>query len=69
MAVDDPVPVLECLGDDSPIVYESRLGFVREWTKQRAAAVGVEGLLLASVEPPTHQLAVVRRVAGDPIKR
>lgn len=68
-AVDDPFPVLESLGGDSPIVYESRLGFVREWAKQRAAAVGVEGLLLASVELHQHQLAVVRRVAGDPIKR
>nr|WP_304438705.1 protein DpdE [Mycobacterium sp. Root135] len=69
VAADDPFPVLECLGGDSPIVYESRLGFVREWTKQRAAAMGVEGLLLASVELHRHQLAVVRRVAGDPIKR
>lgn len=68
-AVDDPFPVLESLGGDSPIVYESRLGFVREWAKQRAAAVGVEGLLLASVELHCHQLAVVRRVAADPIKR
>lgn len=69
VAVDDPFPVLESLGGDSPIVYESRLGFVREWAKQRGAAVGVEGLLLASVELHKHQLAVVRRVAGDPIKR
>lgn len=69
MAVDDPFPVLESLGGDSPIVYESRLGFVREWARQRAAAVGVQGLLLASVELHSHQLAVVRRVAGDPIKR
>lgn len=69
VAVDDPFPVLESLGGDSPIVYESRLGFVGEWAKQRAAAVGVEGLLLASVELHQHQLAVVRRVAGDPIKR
>jgi ATP-dependent helicase HepA len=69
VAADDPFPVLESLGGDSPIVYESRLGFVREWAKQRAAAVGVEGLLLASVELHSHQLAVVRRVAGDPVKR
>ncbi|WP_137148207.1 SNF2-related protein [Mycolicibacterium sp. CR10] len=67
--VDDPFPVLESLGGDSPIVYESRLGFVREWAKQRSAALGVEGLLLASVEMHHHQLAVVRRVAADPIKR
>jgi ATP-dependent helicase HepA len=69
VAVDDPFKVLESLGGDSPVVYESRLGFVREWTKQRAAAVGVEGLLQASVELHRHQLAVVRQVAGDPVKR
>ena len=68
VAVEDPFLILESLGGDSPIVYESRLGFLREWARQRAAAVGVEGLLLASVELH-HQLAVVRRVAGDPIKR
>ena len=67
--IEDPFAVLESLGADSPIVYESRLGFLREWARQRAAAVGVEGLLLASVELHRHQLAVVRRVAGDPVKR
>jgi ATP-dependent helicase HepA len=67
--VEDPFAVLESLGGDSPIVYESRLGFLREWARQHAAAVGVEGLLLASVELHRHQLAVVRRVAGDPVKR
>lgn len=67
--IEDPFAVLESLGGDSPIVYESRLGFLREWGRQRAVAVGVEGLLLASVELHRHQLAVVRRVAGDPVKR
>jgi ATP-dependent helicase HepA len=67
--VEDPFAILESLGGDSPIVYDSRLGFLREWARQHAAAVGVEGLLLASVELHRHQLAVVRRVAGDPVKR
>ena len=69
VAVDDPFEILESLGVDSPVVCESRLGFLRGWARQRAAATGVEGLLLASVELHRHQMAVVRRVAGDPIKR
>ncbi|WP_081631654.1 protein DpdE [Nocardia sp. 348MFTsu5.1] len=67
--VDDPFTFLETLGGESPIVSESRLGFLRKWTRQRAAAAGVEGILQASVELHRHQLAVVRRVASDPVKR
>jgi ATP-dependent helicase HepA len=69
VAVDDPFEFLESLGVDSPVVCESRFGFLRGWARQRAAATGVEGLLLGSVELHRHQMAVVRRVAGDPIKR
>lgn len=67
--IDDPFVILESLGGDGPLVYESRLEFLRRWASQRAEAVGVEGLLLASVELHRHQLAVVRRVSTDPIKR
>ncbi|QZY47229.1 protein DpdE [Mycolicibacterium austroafricanum] len=67
--IEDPFVILESLGGDGPLVYESRLEFLRHWATQRAAAVGVEGLLLASVELHRHQLAVVRRVSTDPIKR
>lgn len=67
--IDDPFALLESLGGDSPIVSEARLGFLRKWTRQRAASSGVDGLLQASVELHQHQLAVVRRVASDPIKR
>lgn len=61
--------VLAAVGGDSPLVYESRLGILGAWGRQRAAAAGVEGLLLASVELHRHQLRVVRRVTADPIKR
>jgi ATP-dependent helicase HepA len=67
--VEDPYVVLEAVGGDSPIVYEARLTFLTEWARQRAAATGVEGLLLGSVELHRHQLTVVRRVSADPIKR
>ncbi|WP_082956025.1 protein DpdE [Mycobacterium sp. E3339] len=67
--IEDPFAILESFGGDAPKVYESRLEFLRHWAGQRAAAVGVEGLLLASVELHRHQLAVVRRVSNDPVKR
>ncbi|HSU36701.1 MAG TPA: hypothetical protein VLJ88_13665, partial [Propionibacteriaceae bacterium] len=69
LPVDNPYEVLEAVGGDSPLVYGARLALLAEWTHQRAAAIGVEGLLLGSVELHRHQLAVVRRVAADPIKR
>ncbi len=65
----DPFELLEAVGGDSPLVYESRLGVLGAWGSQRAVATGVEGLLLSSVELHQHQLQVVRRVAADPIKR
>jgi ATP-dependent helicase HepA len=67
--IDDPFAILESLGGEGPKLYESRLEFLRHWARQGAAAVGVEGLLLASVELHRHQLAVVRRVSNDPVRR
>lgn len=67
--IGNPFDVLKAVGGDSPLVYESRLGVLGAWGGQRAAAAGVEGLLLASVELHRHQLRVVRRVTADPVKR
>lgn len=67
--VTDPFEILHALGGDSPGVYNSRLTLISEWSRQRAGAVGVEGLLLGSVELHPHQLNIVRRVADDPIQR
>ena len=69
LPITNPFDVLESFGGDSPIVYEARLGVLGEWSRQRAAATGVEGLVSGSVELHRHQLEVVRRVAGDPITR
>jgi ATP-dependent helicase HepA len=69
LPIDDPFQVLESVGGDSPTVYDARLNLLSEWSRQRAAALGVQGLLLGSVELHAHQLKVVRRVANDPIKR
>jgi ATP-dependent helicase HepA len=65
----DPFELLAGGGGDSPIVYEARLGLLRSWSRQRAFAAGVEGLLLGSVELQPHQLSAVRRASSDPVRR
>ncbi|MEA3077257.1 MAG: ATP-dependent helicase HepA [Actinomycetota bacterium] len=69
LPITDPFDVLEAVGGDSPVVYEARLDLLAEWSRQRAAATGVDGLELGSVELHRHQLAVVRRIAADPVQR
>lgn len=69
LPIADPFDILEAVGGDSPVVYEARLGVLAEWSRQRTASAGVEGLVLSSVELHQHQLAVVRRVASDPVQR
>jgi ATP-dependent helicase HepA len=69
LPITDPFDVLEAVGGDSPIVYEARLDLLAAWSRQRAAATGVVGLELGSVELHRHQLAVVRRIAADPVQR
>ena len=46
-------------------MYEPRVNLISEWHRQKAAATGVEGLLLASAELHDHQLTVVRSVSDD----
>lgn len=69
LPITNPFHVLESVGGDSPVVYDARLGLLGEWSRQRAAAKGVEGLLLGSVELHRHQLDVVRRATSDPVTR
>ncbi len=69
LPITNPFEVLEAVGGDSPVVYEARLDLLGEWSRQHAAATGVDGLELGSVELHRHQLAVVRRVAADPVQR
>ena len=63
--VQDPYEILASLGGDSPLVYEPRADLIASWHRLRAAAAGVDGLLLGSVELHDHQLAVVRSVSKD----
>lgn len=67
--IEDPFELLTALGGDSPLVYEPRVDLIASWHALRAAATGVEGLLLGSVELHDHQLTVVRSVSNDDTRR
>ncbi|TDT14592.1 ATP-dependent helicase HepA [Ilumatobacter fluminis] len=69
LPISDPFELLAVGGGDSPVVYEPRVDLISSWYEQRAAAAGVEGLLLASVELHAHQLSVVRSVSNDAVRR
>ena len=67
--IEDPYQILASLGGDSPRVYEPRAELIASWHALRAAAAGVDGLLLGSVELHDHQLTVVRSVSDDHERR
>ncbi|MYF79219.1 MAG: DEAD/DEAH box helicase [Chloroflexi bacterium] len=67
--IEDPYEILATLGGDSPRVYEPRADLIASWFTLRAAAAGVSGLLLGSVELHDHQLTVVRTVSSDRERR
>ncbi|MXW98260.1 MAG: DEAD/DEAH box helicase [Acidimicrobiaceae bacterium] len=67
--IEDPYEILAALGGASPRVYEPRVDLLASWHALRAAAAGVDGLLLGSVELHDHQLTVVRSVSDDHERR
>lgn len=67
--IEDPYEILAALGGASPLVYEPRVDLLASWHALRAAAAGVDGLLLGSVELHDHQLTVVRSVSDDHERR
>ena len=67
--IEDPFEILAALGGASPLVYEPRVDLLASWHALRAAAAGVDGLLLGSVELHDHQLTVVRSVSDDHERR
>ena len=69
LRIEDPYEILASLGGDSPLVYEPRADLIASWYTLRAAAAGVRGLLLGSVELHDHQLTVVRSVSNDRERR
>lgn len=67
--IEDPYEILAALGGANPLVYEPRVDLLASWHALRAAAAGVNGLLLGSVELHDHQLTVVRSVSDDHERR
>ena len=67
--IEDPYEILTARGGASPLVYEPRVDLLAAWHALRAAAAGVDGLLLGSVELHDHQLTVVRSVTDDHERR
>ena len=63
--IEDPYEILAALGGASPLIYGPRVDLLASWHALRAAAAGVDGLLLGSVELHDHQLTVVRSVSDD----
>lgn len=69
LPIADPMEILAMKGQETPYFHDRRLAFVRSLTQQRAASLGMTGLISANIELYPHQVEVVRRVLADPIQR
>jgi ATP-dependent helicase HepA len=65
----DPTPFLAAQITESPRFSEARRRFVGSLLSQRAASMGMAGLISSSIELEPHQIEVVRRVLQDPVQR
>ena len=65
----DPTPFLANRINESPRFSDGRSAFVRSQMRQRAASLGMSGLLASAVELEAHQIEVVRRILQDPVQR
>jgi len=60
---------LETRLTETPFFHTARANLARHLLNQRAAAVGMTGLLSAPIELEQHQVEVARRVLSDPVQR
>lgn len=67
--IPDACDFLETRLTETPFFHTARANIARQLLNQRAAAVGMTGLLSAPIELEQHQVEVVRRVLADPIQR
>lgn len=65
----DPLPLLAVEATETPFMADTRSEFVRQVSRQRAAAIGVTALLSSSIDLVDYQFEVVRRVLTDPVQR
>ena len=64
-----PLEYLEARCCDTPYFAEWRLPFFRSYIEQRAACKSISSILSSSVEIEPHQIAVVRRVLEDRVRK
>lgn len=69
LPIADPTPFLAAQITESPRFSEARRRFVGSVLSQRAASLGMAGLISSSIELEPHQIEVVRRVLQDPVQR
>lgn len=67
--IPDACDFLETRLTETPFFHNARANLVRQFLNQRAAALGMTGLLSAPIEIERHQVEVVRRVLSDPVQR
>lgn len=67
--IEDPFDYLAGRVTDTPFFFEGRRRFVSWVACQRAAFGGLTGLASAAVDLLQHQVAIVRRILGDPVQR
>lgn len=65
----DPSQFLKTFSNDAPYYYPLRENFIKAYIRQRAACCSIGAILSSSIELEVHQLAVVKRVLQDPIKK
>ncbi|RBP80841.1 ATP-dependent helicase HepA [Shewanella putrefaciens] len=63
------VAFLAARSNDAPYFYPLRQEFLRSYISQRAAVRSIKSISCTGIELEAHQLAVVRRVLSEPIKR
>jgi ATP-dependent helicase HepA len=67
--ITDPAEFLASQVSDTPFFADGRAAIVRHFLEQREGYKGLTGLASSSIELIQHQVAVIRRVLGDPVQR
>jgi ATP-dependent helicase HepA len=67
--IQDPCEHLAARVCETPFFHSARAELLASFVRQRAASVGMTGLLSAPILLERHQVEVVRRVLQDPVQR
>lgn len=67
--LEDPVPVMQACGMESPYHFTVRSRFVAAMLEQHAACRGISALPSAAIKIVDHQVDAVARVLSDPVQR